>query len=382
MTVAIDTGKKALLEIEGLSKSYGKTEALSDFSLTVAEGDFVVLVGPSGCGKSTLLRLVAGLEVPSTGRLFLAGKEITELDPSRRNMAMVFQDYALYPHMTAFQNIAFPLKVRHRSREQIRQEVLRVAEMLDLQGDLEKRPGQLSGGQQQRVAIGRALVRKPALFLMDEPLSNLDARLRVQLRGELAKLHRDLGATILYVTHDQTEALALATKVVVLDSGVIQQIGAPFELYENPANTFVAGFVGNPPMNLISAELTDGALADWCGDRGGLKRRLPRLPKSVVGVRPEHSRIVSPNVKYARSEIGVRAVFLRAEFAGADRYVFAERGSKILVARLPEEKAAPFRAGQEITVRFNIEDALFFDAKSGVCLGGRGADICAMRAID
>ena len=256
----------AFIELSHLSKSYskGSIRAVDDVSLRVRKGEFVVFVGSSGCGKSTTLRLIAGLETPDSGTISLAGSDITRTEPTDRNVAMVFQDYALYPHMTVFDNIAFPLKVRKAPKDKRAHRVREISDLLGITELLDRKPPKLSGGQQQRVAIGRALVRNPSVFLMDEPLSNLDAKLRTQMRTELARIHRTTGATILYVTHDQTEAMTLATKIVVMDQGRVQQIGTPRELYNDPTNLFVAGFIGSPSMNFLECRIERGGV--FCGD--------------------------------------------------------------------------------------------------------------------
>ena len=248
--------KKAMasLSLKGIGKRYPNGfEAVKDFNLEIEDQEFIIFVGPSGCGKSTTLRMIAGLEEITTGDLFIDGKRMNEVEPKDRDIAMVFQNYALYPHMTVFDNMAFGLKLRKVPKEEIEQKVLEAAKILDLEQLLDRRPKALSGGQRQRVAMGRAIVRNPKVFLMDEPLSNLDAKLRVQMRAEIASLHQRLGATIIYVTHDQTEAMTLGTRIVVLKDGVIQQVDTPKRLYNEPQNLFVAGFIGSPQMNFIDA---------------------------------------------------------------------------------------------------------------------------------
>ena len=252
----MDKEKKAMasLSLKGIGKRYPNGfEAVKDFNLEIEDQEFIIFVGPSGCGKSTTLRMIAGLEEITTGDLFIDGKQMNEVEPKDRDIAMVFQNYALYPHMTVFDNMAFGLKLRKVPKEEIEQKVLEAAKILDLEQFLDRRPKALSGGQRQRVAMGRAIVRNPKVFLMDEPLSNLDAKLRVQMRAEIASLHQRLGATIIYVTHDQTEAMTLGTRIVVLKDGVIQQVDTPKKLYNEPQNLFVAGFIGSPQMNFIDA---------------------------------------------------------------------------------------------------------------------------------
>jgi multiple sugar transport system ATP-binding protein len=257
------------LELKAVSKSFGATEVISGVDLTVNDGEFCVFVGPSGCGKSTLLRIIAGLEDASSGEIALDGARINDVAPAKRELAMVFQSYALYPHLTVRDNMGLALKQAGRSKAEIKAATDRAAEMLALAPLMERRPAELSGGQRQRVAIGRAIVRRPKLFLFDEPLSNLDAALRVATRIEIARLHRELGATMIYVTHDQVEAMTLADKIVVLRAGRVEQVGAPMELYNNPANTFVAGFIGSPQMNFLAAK----AMGQGEGS---------------LGIRPEH----------------------------------------------------------------------------------------------
>jgi len=304
----------AEVTLRDVRKSFDSTEIIHGVSLTVHEGEFVVFVGPSGCGKSTLLRLVAGLETISSGEISIDGTLCNDLPPSQRGIAMVFQSYAIYPHMSVYENMAFSLKLAHMKQPEIKQRVQRAADILQIGPLLERKPKALSGGQRQRVAIGRAIVREPKVFLFDEPLSNLDAALRVQMRIEIAKLHRDLKATIIYVTHDQIEAMTMASRIVVLNAGVIEQVGAPLELYHHPANKFVAGFIGSPKMNflpgtLLSADaktarvaLRDGTEIEIATDatRGAAGSEV------TVGIRPEHMLHVSdatPGVGRVRGEV-------------------------------------------------------------------------------
>src|SRR5690554_4775951 len=246
------------LELRNIAKSYGAVSVIEGVSLTVADGEFVALVGPSGCGKSTILRMIAGLEDISGGEIVIGSEVVNDLTPKERNIAMVFQSYALYPHMSVYRNMAFNLELAGKPRDEIDRRVQVAATMLELGPLLERKPSQLSGGQRQRVAMGRAVVRNPSVFLFDEPLSNLDAKLRVQMRSEIKQLHNKVGVTSVYVTHDQVEAMTLADRVVVLNRGVIQQSGSPMQLYREPANTFVAGFIGSPAMNLFDATIVNG----------------------------------------------------------------------------------------------------------------------------
>ena len=291
------------VELKSVKKRYGPVEAIHQLDLTVERGQFCALLGPSGCGKSTLLRMIAGLEVVTEGTIYIGGVDVTQVPPAKRRIAMVFQSYALYPHMTVAQNISFSLRVAKAPKAVIAQKTEEVARMLRLEDLLDRRPAQLSGGQRQRVAIGRALVREPEVFLFDEPLSNLDAMLRVQMRVEIAKLHKDLSATMIYVTHDQVEAMTLADKIVVLDRGVISQVGGPMELYLSPANKFVASFIGSPTMNFVQAgaRSDDGqnAILTLPGGKTFTVKTRHGFAKSgagdfEVGIRPEHVRLAEP----------------------------------------------------------------------------------------
>ena len=292
----------AHVELKSLSKSFGGFVAVQDINLSVEKGEFCALLGPSGCGKSTLLRLIAGLEDVTSGEVHIADRDVTDLEPSDRRIAMVFQSYALYPHMSVAENIAFSLEAAGLKKAERLAKATAVAKTLKLDHLLDRRPAMLSGGQRQRVAIGRALVRDPEVFLFDEPLSNLDAMLRVQMRVELSNLHHDLAATMIYVTHDQIEAMTMADRIVVMDQGRIQQIGAPLELYNHPANKFVARFIGSPSMNLLPATVTDVAdTALTLGLGAGHFTFKPRGTAATqigqpadLGIRPEHARLVDP----------------------------------------------------------------------------------------
>ncbi|UYN98925.1 MAG: sn-glycerol-3-phosphate ABC transporter ATP-binding protein UgpC [Devosia sp.] len=289
------------IELRQLLKSYGDVQVIHGVDLTIEPGDFTVFVGPSGCGKSTLLRMIAGLEPITGGDLLIDGQRMNEVPAARRGIAMVFQSYALYPHMSVYQNLAFGLETARMPKPEIEQRVQRAAEILKIEPLLKRKPKQLSGGQRQRVAIGRAIVREPKIFLFDEPLSNLDAELRVAMRVEIAKLHNDLGNTMIYVTHDQVEAMTMADKIVVLRSGIIEQAGAPLELYNNPRNLFVAGFIGSPKMNFLNASVENGALR-----AGGETLSLGRdvTGATVLGIRPEHITIsAGSGVKLAEVQV-------------------------------------------------------------------------------
>ncbi|MBI4511737.1 MAG: ABC transporter ATP-binding protein [Deltaproteobacteria bacterium] len=323
------------VELVHVEKRFGEALIVRDLSLAVDPGAFLVLVGPSGCGKTTTLRMIAGLEAPTGGDVRIGGRRVNDVAPKDRDVAMVFQSYALYPHMSVRDNLAFGLTLRKLARTVIDQRVAEAARILGIGNLLERRPKQLSGGQRQRVAIGRAIVRDPKVFLFDEPLSNLDAALRVQMRAELATLHRRLGATMVYVTHDQIEAMMLATQVAVLDRGDLQQLGAPLELYHRPVNRFVAGFIGSPAMNFI-----DGAVeGQYFVAPGGVKVPVPGLapsPKATLGVRP-HDVQVGPH--------GLPVQAVAVEPMGWEAYAHVEGPAGRMVIRLEGRQAAEVRVG-------------------------------------
>jgi ABC-type sugar transport system ATPase subunit len=324
--------------LRDVRKSFDALEVIHGVSLTVRHGEFVVFVGPSGCGKSTLLRMVAGLETISSGEVFIDSVRANDLPPSERGISMVFQSYALYPHMSVFENMAFSLTLAHMRKDDIKKRVNRAAEILQIGSLLDRKPKALSGGQRQRVAIGRAIVREPKVFLFDEPLSNLDAALRVQMRIEIAKLHRDLKTTIIYVTHDQIEAMTMASRIVVLSAGVIEQVGAPLELYHHPTNRFVAGFIGSPKMNflparLVSAESRRAKVALRDGTETTVAVDATRAAKDsevTLGIRPEHLVIVPPGatpdeVSCVRGEVALvenlgESALIYAKVADADGF--------------------------------------------------------------
>jgi len=342
------------VELRGVKKRYGSVEAIHDLDLSVAEGEFCALLGPSGCGKSTLLRMIAGLEVVTEGSVWIGGVDVTNMPPAKRRIAMVFQSYALYPHMTVRQNIGFSLKVARAPREAAEKRVNDVARMLQLETLLDRRPAQLSGGQRQRVAIGRALVREPQVFLFDEPLSNLDAMLRVQMRVEIAKLHQDLKTTMIYVTHDQVEAMTLADKIVVLDRGVISQVGTPMDLYNKPANKFVASFIGSPTMNFVVAEARAGSGKDAVvGLPGGHELTLTtrggfKSAGSVeVGIRPEHVRLGQPNDPQA--SLGGTVQILERLGNATIMYVNTDAGQIVV----QDDGDVAMKAGDNVSVIFD-----------------------------
>ncbi len=356
------------LVVEDLCKSYGDVQVLKSISLDMAPGDFLVLVGPSGCGKSTLLNCIAGLEEVSSGRVSIGGRDVTRVPPKDRNIAMVFQSYALYPSMTVAENIAFGMKVRKVPRKRAAARTLEVARVLQIEDLLERKPGQLSGGQRQRVAMGRALVRDPDLFLFDEPLSNLDAKLRVEMRGEIRALHQRLGASIVYVTHDQVEAMTLGTRIVVLKDGVVQQHGTPDEIYNRPANLFVADFMGSPPMNLVEGRvrLENGdILVDFEGAGGVVSlpdRAAPALLAGmaeetvIVGLRPE---TIS---RAARGKGDFSAPVSNVEHAGSDNFITLELGNAPVIARLGgREKIG---VGERIDLRIEPGAICYFDPRT------------------
>ncbi|HAU74924.1 MULTISPECIES: ABC transporter ATP-binding protein [Rhizobium/Agrobacterium group] len=359
----------ANISIRNVSKSYGALNVLRPFSLEIENGEFVVLVGPSGCGKSTMLKILAGLEPASEGQIFIGENEVTDLAPGDRDIAMVFQNYALYPHLTVRQNIGFGLKMRGTDKTEIDRRVDDAARILEVTPYLDRKPKDLSGGQRQRVALGRAIVRQPQAFLMDEPLSNLDAKLRVHMRAEIGALHKRIGVTTVYVTHDQVEAMTMADRVVIMQGGIIQQIAAPDELFNNPANLFVAGFIGSPGMNFLNAELRDGALTVF-GQRVNLPAASARQGSVIVGLRPEHLVLGDGPVTFS-----VRPTLV--ESLGSEKYVYfdaegarvadGEEGrSKGLIARVSH--SGNLRADEALQLGFDPAQLYLFDAKTGARL--------------
>jgi len=355
----------ATVEIRSVRKSYGEVEVVHGVDARFEDGEFVVIVGPSGCGKSTLLRMIAGLEAITAGEIAIGGRVVNALAPKDRDVAMVFQNYALYPHMSVFDNMAYALKLARLPKDEIRGRVDRTAKALGLADFLQRKPSQLSGGQRQRVAMGRAIVREPAVFLFDEPLSNLDAKLRVQMRVEIKQLHKSLGATSVFVTHDQTEAMTMADRLVVMNEGVIEQVGTPIEVYDHPASAYVAGFIGSPPMNFFEGEV-GGGKARLSGGAGlPLAAGAPAGP-ATVGCRPEH-------LKPARSGGPLVGRVLLIEELGASRLVHVDGPSGRFIANVPTE--ADLAISPEDSVGFVVEAAHvhLFDRSEGRRLSGANA---------
>lgn len=360
------------VKIEKVTKSYGRLEVVHGIDLEVDEKEFVVLVGPSGCGKSTTLRMIAGLEEITSGEISIDGRVVNRVAPKDRDVAMVFQNYALYPHLKVFENIAFGLRIRKEPKEHINKTVEEVSEILGLTPYLDRRPAELSGGQRQRVAMGRAIVRQPKVFLFDEPLSNLDAKLRTQMRAEIKRLHKRLGATSVYVTHDQVEAMTLADRIVVMNDGNIEQVGTPMDLFTNPANTFVASFIGSPPMNQMPAQITSSAE----GFKATAKEFSIALPESarveegqqvVVGVRPEH---LSVNAGNGASAIPISLDLV--EPLGSEALLHASVGEHPMVIKAETHgNIDHLSAVKEVYAPVNLVSV--FDANSGAALtGNRG----------
>ena len=351
--------------LRSLVKRFGSVPAVDNVSLQIPDGEFLVLLGPSGCGKSTILRLIAGLEDATSGEIVIDGDLVNFVDPTRRNLAMVFQNYALYPHMTVYKNVAFPLETAKMSRDSVKEAVSRGADMLEITEFLQRLPEQLSGGQRQRVALARAIVRQPKVFLMDEPLSNLDAKLRLQTRIELMSLHERLGITTLYVTHDQVEAMTMGQRIAVLHEGKLQQLGTPAEVYDVPANKFVATFMGAPPMNLIDGELQNNG-TEWVFTRSDYRFVIDRVQMNIgeevlssskgtvsLGVRPEDMRLAS-----SKSE-GIPGVIRFLEPIGSDLFVTIDVDPHSLQVRLPPKTQVA--TGDKVGIEFDYPKAHIFN---------------------
>jgi multiple sugar transport system ATP-binding protein len=363
----------AEVKLSGITKSYGPVTVIENLDLDIRDREFMVLVGPSGCGKSTALRMIAGLEEITAGTISIGGRVVNDVPPKDRDIAMVFQSYALYPHMTVRQNLEFGLKIRKTPKDEMARRVGEAAEILGITEYLDRKPKQLSGGQRQRVAVGRAIVRKPAVFLFDEPLSNLDAKLRVQTRAEISKLQKTLQTTTVYVTHDQIEAMTMGHRIAVMNRGRIQQVGTPLEVYEQPANLFVASFIGTPPMNLVPATLEGG------GEGGALVASGLRMPvpaawraaaagrdglKVVLGIRPENIR------EAARDGVPATAIRVKVEFVeplGYEVIVHGRVGDDLLVAKVDPHRAPEM--GSEMTLEIEDDAIHLFDAQTENRLG-------------
>jgi len=351
------------VDIVNVRKSYGNMEVIHGVSVSIGDGEFVTLVGPSGCGKSTLLRMIAGLETISAGAIKIGERIVNTLAPKDRDIAMVFQNYALYPHKTVAENMSFALKLRGTPKAELDARVRRAAEILDVVPYLARYPRQLSGGQRQRVAMGRAIVRDPQVFLFDEPLSNLDAKLRVQMRAEIKELHQRLKTTTVYVTHDQVEAMTMADRIVVMRDGVVEQVGQPLDLYDRPATLFVAGFIGSPAMNLIKGAVKSNGVPYFEAE-GGARLPLKSAPAGVAGkpciygVRPEHLALNGGEVK---AEVSV------VEPTGSETQVLAKLGEQKLVGVFRERIAA--RPGDTLSFAPNLDAVHLFDAETGLRLG-------------
>jgi multiple sugar transport system ATP-binding protein len=357
----------ASIRLDKLVKRYGDVVVVPQIDLEIRDQEFVVFVGPSGCGKSTLLRVIAGLEPIDGGDLYIGDTRVNDVTPSKRDIAMVFQDYALYPHMTVYDNMAFGLEMRATPKDEIDRRVQRAAQMLRIEPFLQRKPKALSGGQRQRVAMGRAMVRNPKVFLFDEPLSNLDAKLRGEVRTEIKALAQQLKTTMVFVTHDQVEAMTMADRIVVLKAGVVQQFGTPEEVYKTPANQFVAGFIGSPTMNFFEAEAADGGVV-LAGD--GARFALPEAPlaalrargaaRAVLGVRPEHMQVLPPG------QSGLAVTVSVVEPLGSDTLLYFDRLGQRHVARVEPELQV--RAGDRVTLGFAAAKAHLFDAGDGSAL--------------
>lgn len=352
--------------LENLTKKFGKVVAVNNLNLEIKGGEFFILLGPSGCGKTTTIRMIAGLDTPDCGDIYMGDTRVNDLQPKDRNVAMVFQKFALYPHLSVYDNLAFPLEVRKIPKEEIRKKIQNVGEILKIPHLLDRLPSQLSGGEAQRVALGRAIVREPDVFLMDEPLSNIDAKLRAEMRVELQKLHRKLKTTTIYVTHDQVEAMTMGKRLAVMRDGSLIQVGAPNEIFRRPANLFVGGFVGAPSMNMIEGSLVKKK-EGWVVDVGPfnyfISRKLGDYAKKkstseiVLGIRPEDIVVCKEGKSNIKGKVDV------LELVGSDLYVHLNIGDKSLVMRTSPTKV--FRIGKEVSVQFNKKHIYLFDKRSG-----------------
>lgn len=360
------------LYLKNISKRFsGNVDAVTDFTLNIEDKEFVVLVGSSGCGKTTVLRMIAGLETPSSGEIYIGGELVNNKAPKDRDIAMVFQNYALYPHMTVFENMAFGLSLRKIPKNEIRKKVYETAEMLGIKELLDKRPRHLSGGQCQRAALGRALIRQPKVFLMDEPLSNLDAKLRIQMRNEICKLHKEIKTTFVYVTHDQEEAMTMGTRLVVMKDGYIQQADTPINIYERPSNTFVASFIGNPQINFIDGILdksngrlyfsANGSSFALTGKKSAAAHLEDYIEKNITaGIRPEHIFLKND----ASGSGCIRGTVELVEYLGKETYIHVA-GSNNLGFKVRADSKTGFSIGDSVHLSFNPDDVYLFDKQNG-----------------
>lgn len=378
----------AEIKLNNIYKKYDNAEdySVTDFNLDIEDNEFIVFVGPSGCGKSTTLRMIAGLEEITEGELLIDGDVVNDMAPKDRDIAMVFQNYALYPHMTVFDNMAFGLKLRKFPKEEIDQRVNNAADLLGLKDLLDRKPAALSGGQRQRVALGRAVVRDPKVFLMDEPLSNLDAKLRVHMRTEIAKLHERLKTTMIYVTHDQTEAMTLADRIVIMDAGEIQQVGSPFEVYNSPNNAFVASFIGSPAMNLVNVRYSNGRVSDGNGldllvsepDRKALDNGGYEGKNLIFGIRPEDIQAEQIALDVSPETV-MEPTITVSELTGAESILYLDFSGTELVAVVDARDY--HEPGTQIKVAFNMNKAHFFDEETELTIRQKDASVFAEQTV-
>jgi multiple sugar transport system ATP-binding protein len=374
------------VRIDNLTKNYGKVNALDNFSLEVDSGEFMVLLGPSGCGKTTAVRCIAGLSDPSSGTIHIGDLLVNGLAPRDRDIAMVFQNYALYPHMSVYDNIAFPLKMRKESKRNIQEKVEKISKLLEISQLIHRKPKELSGGQMQRVALGRALVREPKVFLMDEPLSNLDAKMRAYMRTEIKKLQKKVGITTIYITHDQIEAMSMADRIAIMDHGLIQQVGTPQEVYSKPSNTFVAGFIGSPPMNFLECEVSHSnshLLFEISGslvrsESSALRNVFDRLyreeespAKVTLGIRPRDINIGSDQL---HSDLTIECILSFVEMLGDDTVLEVNIGKnsmKVLTSSMTTDTHQNLSVGQHVLIGISHEKLHFFNSQTGIRRGGK-----------
>ena len=372
----------ATIRLENIVKKYGNFEAVHGISLNISHHEFVAFVGPSGCGKSTTLRMIAGLEEISAGTIWIGPKVVNNLPPRDRNISMVFQNYALYPHMNVFNNLGFGLKIAKQPQKTINKQVQKAAEILGLEDLMERMPSELSGGQRQRVAMGRAIVRQPEVFLFDEPLSNLDAKLRVQMRIEIKKLHQKVKTTVVYVTHDQVEAMTLADRIVVMKNGYIEQVGTPMEIFNHPCNTFVASFIGSPPMNLIPAIMQDGKLVFSDSIAFSLPQSLAQSlannirngQKVVVGIRPDDLTLEGHGIVQNKQTVSLRLKVELAELLGTETILYTQIGKQKILGKMFNPRKIV--AGEIATFNFCVDKIHLFDIETQKSLSQKSLEMC------